>query len=81
MIKSKLKVFLNELKKLKIQTVLALYYKKRNDCQIFHSSTKLIASDSDIDEAFLSRHQNIMTKIKIMLVRIGLSRCNCKAWY
>ena len=30
----------------------------------FHSSTKLIASYSDIDEAFKSMHQSIMTKIK-----------------
>ena len=39
-------------------------YKKRNDHKIFHSSAKLIASDSDIDEAFKSMHQNIMKKIK-----------------
>ena len=32
--------------------------------KIFHSSTKLIASDSDIDEAFKSMHQSIITKIK-----------------
>ena len=31
---------------------------------MFHSSAKLIASDSDIDEAFKSIHQSIMTKIK-----------------
>ena len=34
-----------------IQTILVLEYKKRNDCKILHSSTKLIASDSDIDNA------------------------------
>ena len=32
--------------------------------KIFHSSVKLIASDSDIDEAFISMHETIMTKIK-----------------
>ena len=53
MIKDKLKELLSELKKLKI-----------NDRKIFHSSTKLIACDSDIDEAFKSMHQSIMTKIK-----------------
>ena len=60
MIKNKLKELLSELKKFKVQTVLVIEYKKRNDCKIFHSGTKLIASDSDIDETFKS----IMTKIK-----------------
>ena len=64
-IKSKLTALLNDFKKFKVQAVLVLDYKKRNDRQIFHSSTKLIASDSDIDEAFKSMHQSIMTKIKI----------------
>ena len=49
---------LSELKKLKVQTI------RRNRRKIFHSSAKLIASDSDIDEAFKSMHQSIMTKIK-----------------
>ena len=44
--------------------MLVLEYKKRNDCKIFHSSTKLSSSDSDIDEAFKSMHQSIMTKMK-----------------
>ena len=64
MIKNKLKELLSELKKFKFQTILVLDYKKRNDCKIFHSSAKLIANDPDIDEAFKSMHQNIMTKIK-----------------
>ena len=64
----KLKV-LSELKKLKVQTILVLDYKKRSDCKIFHSSAKLIASDSDINEAFKSRHRSIITKIK---------KCACK---
>ena len=63
-IKNKLKAFLNGLKNFKVQTVLVLDYKKRNDRKIFHSSTKLIASDSDIDEAFKSMHLSIITKIK-----------------
>ena len=62
MIKSKLKELL--IVKFKVQTVLVLDYKKRNDCKIFDSSTKLIASDSDIDGAFISIYQSIMTKIK-----------------
>ena len=64
MIKNKLKELFSELKKFKVQTILVLDYKKRNDRKIFHSSAKLIASDSDIDEAFKSMHQSIMTKIK-----------------
>ena len=55
---------LSELKKFKIQAILVLEYKKRNDCKIFHSWTKLIASNSDTDEAFKSMHQSIMAKIK-----------------
>ena len=51
---------LSELKKFKAETVLILNYSKRNDRQIFHSSTKLIASDLDIDKAF----KCIMTKLK-----------------
>ena len=64
MIKNKLRELLNELKKFRVQTILVLDYKKRNHCKIFHSCTKLIASDSDIDKAFISMHQSIMTKIK-----------------
>ena len=41
-----------------------LEFKKRNDHKIFHSSAKLIASDSDIYEAFISMHKSIITKIK-----------------
>ena len=48
-IKDKLKELLNELKNFKVQTVLLLDYKKRNDGKIFHSSPKLIAIDSVID--------------------------------
>ena len=71
MIRNKLKELLYELKKFKVQTILVLDYKKRNDRKVFHSSAKLIASDSDIDEAFESMHQSIMTKTK---------NCACKDW-
>ena len=60
MIKNKLKELLSELKK----SMLVFRYQKRNDCKIFHSSAILIASDSDIDEAFKSMYQTIMMKIK-----------------
>ena len=56
MIKNKLKELSSELKKFKVHTILVLDYKKRNDYQIVHSSAKLIASDSDIDEAFKSMY-------------------------
>ena len=55
---------LNELKEFKFQTILVLDCKKRNDRKIFHCSTKLIACDSDIDGAFKSMNQSIMTKIR-----------------
>ena len=51
MIKSKLKELVSELKKFKVQTIL-----DQNDHKIFHSSAKLIASDSGIDEAFKFIH-------------------------
>ena len=47
-IKNKLKELLSELKKFKVQTILFLDYKKRNDLEIFYSCTKLIVSDLDI---------------------------------
>ena len=50
-IKNKLKELLSELEKFKVQKILVLDYKKRNDRKIFHSSAKLIGSDSDIDDA------------------------------
>ena len=61
-VKNILKELLSELKKFNVQAVLE--YKKRNDRKVFHSSAKLIASDSHIDEAFRSMHQNIMTKVE-----------------
>ena len=62
-IKNKLKELFSELKKFKIQTVLVLDCKKRNDCKIFYSSTKLIASNLAIDKAFTSMHQNIIKSL------------------
>ena len=62
---TKLKELLSELKKFKVQSILVLEHRKRNDHKTFHSSVKLTASDSDIDEAsFKSIHQSIMTEIK-----------------
>ena len=72
MIKNKLKGLLNELKKFKVQTILVLGYKKSNDHKMFHSNTKLTATNSDIDEAFKFMHQSVMTKTK---------KCNYKAQY
>ena len=72
MIKKKLKESLSELKKFKVQKKLFLgYNKKRNHCKIFHSSTKLVASDSDIYEAFKSMLQSFTTKLK---------NYTCKDW-
>ena len=42
-----------------------LGYKNGNDCKFFHSSTKLITSDSEIHETLKSVHQDFMTKMKI----------------
>ena len=58
-IKNKLKEWLDELKKFKVHTILVLDYKKINNCKIFHSSAKLIASVSDIDGGFKSMYQSI----------------------
>ena len=64
MTKNELKELISKFKKFKVQAILVLEYKKRNDRKIFHSSVKLIASDSDINEAFKSMHQTITTKVK-----------------
>ena len=61
-IKNQLKEFLSKLKKSKVQIILFLDHKKRIDRKIFHSSTKLITSDSDIGKKFKSIHQSITTK-------------------
>ena len=50
--------------KFKVQTILVLNYKKRNDRKIFYVCIKLSANDSDIDEVFKFMHQSIMAKIK-----------------
>ena len=53
-----------EFKKFKVQVILVLEYKKRNDHKIFYLDTKLIASHSENDKAFKSMYQSIMTEIK-----------------
>ena len=63
MINKKLKELFSEFKIFKVQTILVFDYNNRNDRKIFPSSAELITSDSDIDEAFKSKHQIIMTKI------------------
>ena len=69
-------------KKFKVQVILVLDYKKRNNHKIFHSSIKLIANDWDIDEAFISLHQIIVTKLKAKVVKIELClRCIYKIHY
>ena len=40
--------------------------------KIFHWHAKLIANDLSIDKAFESMHQSVMTKIKILLVKVRL---------
>ena len=72
MIKNKLKEFLSKLKIFKIQTTLVLDYDKGHDCKIFHSSAKIIASDSAIDEAFKYMHQSIMTRIRNYACEYGI---------
>ena len=52
------------MKKFKVETILVLDYKRKNDRKVFYSSATLIANDSDIDEAFKSMHQSIVIKIK-----------------
>ena len=64
MIKNKFKVLLSEMKKFSLQKTLVLQYNEGNNRKIFHSSTKLNASNSDIDEAFKSMNESTMTKIK-----------------
>ena len=44
--------------------MLVLKYEKKNYHKIFYSSSKRIATGSEIDETFKSMHQSIMTKIK-----------------
>ena len=60
--RNKLKELFSELKSLKFKE----YYSQtiKSDCEIFHSSAKLIAGDSDMDETFKSMHKSVMTKIK-----------------
>ena len=52
--------------------------KERNDCKISLSRTKLIASDSDTDEAFRSMHQSTLTEIKNYVSEDWIFWCNYK---
>ena len=63
-IKDNLKELVSDLKKFKVQSILVLQYKKRNNCKIFHSSVKLITSDPENVEAFKSMPQSTMWKMK-----------------
>ena len=72
-IKNKFKELPSELTNSRVQEILVLEYKKRNDRKIFHSSTKLIARTSGTDKAFVSMRQSIMIEKKVMLVKIGLT--------
>ena len=60
MLKNKLKELLSELKKFEVQAIIVLDYKKRNYHKIFHSSAKLIASDSGNDQEFKCMHESII---------------------
>ena len=63
MINNNLKELLSNLKKFKVRTVLVLDFKKRNDCKIFHLSTKLIATDSGIDLMHASKQYDKNKKL------------------
>ena len=58
---------LAELKMLKIQLTLISEYKRISDHRsihrIFHLNTKLIMNELEMDEAFKSIHQSVITKI------------------
>ena len=54
---------LSDLKKFKVQAILVLDYKKRNDHKIFHLIAKPTVCDWDIEEAFESMHQSIMINV------------------
>ena len=75
-IKNKSKDLLGELNKFKFYTVLVLEYNKIDDHKsmhkIFHLSTKLSFDHSDIDKAFGSMHQSVMTKIKNYVSKIWI---------
>ena len=81
MIKSKLKELLSDLKKFKVQTILALNYKKRNNHKIFHSFTKLIASNSDIDKALKHASMHYDKNKKLCLWRLDYLGCSYKIQY
>ena len=63
-IKNKLEELFKGVEKVKSSVNISLRVQEKNDHKIFHSSAKLIASNSDNDEAFKSMHKSIMTKTK-----------------
>ena len=86
--KWKLRNLLGELKKFKVQTILVLEFKKMDDhkviYKIFLFITNLNVNDSDIDKAFRSMHQSIITKIKkfsLLIVKTivehNIKLCEC----
>ena len=79
---------LGGLKKFKVQTILVSEFKKIDDhkviCKIFLFITNLNVNDSDIDKAFRSMHQSIITKIKkfsLLIVKTivehNIKLCEC----
>ena len=64
--RNKLKEFGTDLKNFKVQVKIVSEYNKKNDVKTFHSSVKLIASDSEIKEAFKSMHGSTFTKNKTL---------------
>ena len=80
MIENKLKELLSKSKMFKLQTILVLDYKGKK--KIIHSSTILIASDSNIDNEFKAMHQSIMNKNeKLCLKTLDCPGCNYKIQY
>ena len=61
MIENKLKELLSKSKMFKLQTILVLDYKGK---KIIHSSTKLIASDSNIDNEFKAMIKALLIKMR-----------------
>ena len=76
---NQIKVLLTVLKKFKVQKTQVMKYEGRNDYHAFHSSARLIASDSDFEEAFKSMHQSIMTKKKLCYWGLDYLTYKCKA--
>ena len=83
---------LDELNKFKFQTDLVLKNKKIDDhkmmLKVFHQSVKLVVINADIDKAFRSMHQSVMTKTEnfvredqIVKTIVGHGIKISKCWY